>query len=36
MNADLELALRLVEAADAVTMRHFQSIDLQVETKATH
>ena len=34
MNADLELALRLVGTADQITMRHFQSVDLHVETKA--
>jgi histidinol-phosphatase len=34
MNPDLELALELADAADAITVRHFRSGDLQVETKA--
>jgi histidinol-phosphatase len=33
MNPDLELALELADAADAVTMRHFRSAKLEVETK---
>ena len=33
MSADLELAQRLADFADAITMRHFRSIDLRVETK---
>jgi histidinol-phosphatase len=33
MNADLELALRLADIADAITMRHFLDVDLAVETK---
>jgi histidinol-phosphatase len=34
MNPDLELALALADAADAITMRHFQSATLSVRTKA--
>ena len=34
MNADLELALQLAHAADAVTMKHFASPFLSVRTKA--
>ena len=34
MNRDLDLALRLADAADAVTMRHFRSSTLAVRTKA--
>ncbi|HUR80275.1 MAG TPA: inositol monophosphatase family protein [Thermoanaerobaculia bacterium] len=34
MNADLSLALRLADAADAITLRHFQSATLAVRTKA--
>lgn len=33
MNADLQLALELADAADAVTLRHFQSATLAVRTK---
>jgi histidinol-phosphatase len=33
MNPDLELAQRLADAADAITMRHFRSARLKVETK---
>ena len=33
MNPDLELALGLADAADAITLRHFRSVDLRVETK---
>ncbi len=33
MNADLALALRLADAADEITMHHFQRVDLQVESK---
>jgi histidinol-phosphatase len=33
MNPDLELALRLADAADAITLRHFRSATLQVRTK---
>ncbi|HVR41319.1 MAG TPA: histidinol-phosphatase [Thermoanaerobaculia bacterium] len=33
MNADLSLALRLADAADAITMRHFRSATLAVRTK---
>lgn len=33
MNPDLELAQRLADAADAITMLHFRSVDLRVETK---
>jgi len=33
MNPDLELALELADAADAITMRHFQSATLSVRTK---
>jgi len=33
MNPDLELAQRLADAADAITMRHFRSVDLRVESK---
>jgi len=33
MNADLSLALRLADAADAITLRHFQSATLAVRTK---
>ena len=36
MNADLELALQLAHAADAVTMKHFASPFLSVRTKADH
>src|SRR5690606_24471224 len=31
--ADLDLALRLAEAADAVSLSRFRSLDLQVSTK---
>ena len=34
MNADLELALEMADAADVITMRHFRDVDLVVETKA--
>ena len=34
MNPDLELALGLVDAADVITLRHFRSVGLRVETKA--
>ena len=34
MNPDLQLALELADAADAITMRHFQSATLAVRTKA--
>lgn len=33
MNPDLELALRLADAADAITTRHFRSTTLAVRTK---
>jgi histidinol-phosphatase len=33
MNGDLSLALRLADAADAITLRHFQSTTLVVRTK---
>lgn len=33
MNADLELAQHLADAADVITMRHFRSVDLRVESK---
>ncbi len=33
MNPDLSLALELADAADAITMRHFQSATLAVRTK---
>jgi histidinol-phosphatase len=33
MNPDLELALALADAADAITLRHFQSATLAVRTK---
>ena len=33
MNPDLALALELADAADAITMRHFQSSSLSVRTK---
>jgi len=33
MNPDLELAQHLADAADSITMRHFRSVDLHVETK---
>jgi histidinol-phosphatase len=33
MNRDLQLALELAEAADAITMKHFQSTTLSVRTK---
>ena len=33
MNPDLELALELVDAADVITLGHFRSVDLRVETK---
>ncbi|HVE71973.1 MAG TPA: inositol monophosphatase family protein [Thermoanaerobaculia bacterium] len=33
MNPDLSLALRLADAADAITLRHFQSATLAVRTK---
>jgi len=33
MNRDLELALALADAADAITMRHYQSATLAVRTK---
>ena len=33
MNPDLELAQRLADSSDAITMRHFRSVDLHVETK---
>src|SRR3954464_4854712 len=33
MNDDLQLALTLAEAADTITMRHFQSATLAVRTK---
>jgi len=34
MNEDLRLALALADAADAITMRHFQSATLAVRTKS--
>jgi histidinol-phosphatase len=34
LNADLELALSLADAADQITMRHFQSATLSVRTKS--
>ena len=36
MNRDLDLALRLAEGADAITMKHFRSSTLAVRTKADH
>ena len=33
MNPDLDLAQRIADAADAITMRHFRSVDLRVESK---
>ncbi|MEP7055315.1 MAG: histidinol-phosphatase [Actinomycetota bacterium] len=33
MNADLALALRLADAADEISMRHFLDLDLAVESK---
>ncbi|MGI8608299.1 MAG: histidinol-phosphatase [Candidatus Dormibacteria bacterium] len=33
MNPDLELAQHLADVADAITMRHFRSVDLRVESK---
>lgn len=36
MTPDLELALKLADAADAITMQHFQSVTLSVRTKADH
>lgn len=36
MNPDLQLALELADAADAITLRHFQSTTLAVRTKADH
>ena len=33
MNADLEFAHFLADAADAITLAHFRSVDLHVETK---
>jgi histidinol-phosphatase len=33
VNPDLQLALELADAADAITLRHFRSVDLRVETK---
>lgn len=33
VNADLDLALRMADAADALTMGRFQALDLLVETK---
>jgi histidinol-phosphatase len=33
MDADLALALELADTADAITMRHFRSVDLRVESK---
>jgi histidinol-phosphatase len=36
VNPDLELAQRLADAADAITMRHFRAVDLHVETKPDH
>ena len=33
MDVDLELALRMADAADAITMGRFQALDLVVETK---
>ena len=33
MNSDLQLALELADAADAITMRHYQSTSLAVRTK---
>lgn len=36
MNIDLELALELADAADAITMRHFRSVDLLIESKPDH
>lgn len=33
MKSDLELAIELADAADAITMKHFQSTSLQVRTK---
>src|SRR5260370_37287067 len=34
MNADLKLALQLADAADVITMEHFQSATLGVRTKS--
>jgi histidinol-phosphatase len=34
MNEDLQLALALADDADAITMRHFQSVTLAVRTKS--
>ena len=34
MNDDLRLALALADAADAITMHHFQSATLSVRTKS--
>ena len=36
MNADLDLAQHLADAADRITMRHFRSVDLRVEDKPDH
>ncbi len=33
MNPDLDLAMEIADAADAITLRHFRSVDLVVETK---
>lgn len=33
MNPDLELALRMADAADVITMRYFRSVDLRVDAK---
>lgn len=33
MNADLEIALKLADGADSITMSRFHALDLQVETK---
>lgn len=33
MNPDLELAQRMADAADAITMRYFRSVELRVESK---
>src|SRR5258708_38944740 len=33
MNPDLDLAMEIADAADAITLRHFRSVHLVVETK---
>ncbi len=33
MNPDLDLAMEIADVADAITLRHFRSVDLVVETK---